>query len=194
MTEHARCPDCGVLDALGRHDPACPHALNIGLPRLAEGEDPIDPREEEPTREMTTFMPTPEDPNEESGYDGPIAEEGEVSPNHPAHPQWHGAPQEDIREYRDDGERWREQPQHMIRAEAMGRAVDALTFPDIELWFAHPPNDGKTEFDCVIFDTEIGALRFAVEAGWRVRPLQLGESLRDQVEGATGASLPQDER
>jgi hypothetical protein len=30
-----------------------------------------------------------ENPNEESGYDGPVAREGEVSSNHPAHPQWH---------------------------------------------------------------------------------------------------------
>jgi NTP pyrophosphatase (non-canonical NTP hydrolase) len=34
-------------------------------------------------------LPPIEDPNIESGYDGPVAREGEVSPNHPAHPQWH---------------------------------------------------------------------------------------------------------
>jgi hypothetical protein len=33
--------------------------------------------------------PYEENPVEESGYDGPVAGEGEVPPNHPAHPQWH---------------------------------------------------------------------------------------------------------
>lgn len=37
------CPECGVRDALGRHAGNCPRALEIGLPRLAEDEDPIDP-------------------------------------------------------------------------------------------------------------------------------------------------------
>jgi hypothetical protein len=40
--------------------------------------------------------PEPEDPNIESGYDGPVAQEGEVSPNHPAHPQWHEAQEEPV--------------------------------------------------------------------------------------------------
>ena len=33
---------CGVTDALERHDPFCPRAIDLGLPRLAEGEEPID--------------------------------------------------------------------------------------------------------------------------------------------------------
>jgi hypothetical protein len=41
------CRECGVLDALGRHAGTCPRALEMGLPRLADGEDPIDPIEEE---------------------------------------------------------------------------------------------------------------------------------------------------
>jgi hypothetical protein len=39
------CLRCGVLDALGRHAGDCSYALEIGLPRLADGEDPIDPSE-----------------------------------------------------------------------------------------------------------------------------------------------------
>jgi len=41
------CRECGILDALGRHAGTCPRALEMGLPRLADGEDPIDPIEEE---------------------------------------------------------------------------------------------------------------------------------------------------
>jgi hypothetical protein len=37
------CPECGVVDALGRHDGTCPRAIELGLPRLADGEEPIDP-------------------------------------------------------------------------------------------------------------------------------------------------------
>lgn len=40
------CRECGILDALGRHAGECPRALEMGLPRLADGEDPIDPIEE----------------------------------------------------------------------------------------------------------------------------------------------------
>jgi hypothetical protein len=37
------CPECGIVDALGRHDGTCPRAIEMGLPRLADGEEPIDP-------------------------------------------------------------------------------------------------------------------------------------------------------
>jgi hypothetical protein len=42
------CPECDVVDELGRHDPLCQRALRLGLPRLAEGEMPVF---EEPTDE-----------------------------------------------------------------------------------------------------------------------------------------------
>lgn len=46
MTEVAEaCDECLVRDALGRHDPMCPRALRLGLLRLAEGEEPIEPGE-----------------------------------------------------------------------------------------------------------------------------------------------------
>jgi hypothetical protein len=51
------CERCGVLDALERHAPDCAYAISIGLPRLSEGEEPIDPTEEE--------APTPEGPTPE---------------------------------------------------------------------------------------------------------------------------------
>ena len=40
------CRECGIVDALGRHAGDCPRALEMGLPRLADGEDPIDPIED----------------------------------------------------------------------------------------------------------------------------------------------------
>jgi hypothetical protein len=40
------CRECGVSDALGRHAGNCARALEMGLPRLADGEEPIDPIEE----------------------------------------------------------------------------------------------------------------------------------------------------
>ena len=43
MADVEACQECGVLDALSRHDPMCPYAIRIGLPRLAEGEQPIEP-------------------------------------------------------------------------------------------------------------------------------------------------------
>ena len=36
MTETEACVDCGVVDALDRHDPMCPRAIRLGLLRLAE--------------------------------------------------------------------------------------------------------------------------------------------------------------
>lgn len=47
MTETEACEDCGIVDALDRHDPMCPRALRLGLLRLAEGEAPIDPSDSE---------------------------------------------------------------------------------------------------------------------------------------------------
>ena len=47
MTETEACVDCGVVDALDRHDPMCPRAIRLGLLRLAEGEAPIPPGEDE---------------------------------------------------------------------------------------------------------------------------------------------------
>jgi hypothetical protein len=54
------CPECGVEDALGRHAGDCAHAIEIGLPRLAEGEDPIDPRDVE-IEEHTIDLDGPDD-------------------------------------------------------------------------------------------------------------------------------------
>ena len=46
MTELVEtCDECLVRDALGRHDSMCPRALRLGLVRLAEGEEPIEPGE-----------------------------------------------------------------------------------------------------------------------------------------------------
>lgn len=53
------CPDCGIVDALDRHASDCPHAIELDLPRLAEGEPPIDPREYEQA-ERTVELPPAE--------------------------------------------------------------------------------------------------------------------------------------
>lgn len=47
MAETEPCTECGVIDALSRHDPMCGYAIRIGLPRLAEGEQPIEPGAED---------------------------------------------------------------------------------------------------------------------------------------------------
>ena len=82
------CPECGIDDALGRHDWSCPHAIAIDLPRLAEGEDPI----------------TPITPGEEEAVDGPP----EMPPDEPGNIQ--RAPDEDhVARQRPDG-RWEAAP------------------------------------------------------------------------------------
>jgi hypothetical protein len=163
MTETTRCEHCGVLDALGRHDGACPYAVEVGLPRLAEGEPPIDP--EDPDEGELG----PEDPNLESGYDGPVAEEGEVSPNHPAHPQWHDQP--------GAIQRAPSQATHSLIRERPAEAP--------ELWVSYRHSDGsggEDGFDAVVFATELDALRHAVREGYNVRQLELGRSIREQAD------------
>lgn len=164
MTETTRCEHCGVLDALGRHDGACSYALDVGLPRLAEGEPPIDPNDPD-EGELG-----PEDPNLESGYDGPVAEEGEVSPNHPAHPQWHDRP--------GDIQRAPSQATHSLIRERPPATP--------ELWMAwiietNEAISGTDYFDARVFSSEIDALRYAVREGWHVVTVELGTSLREQA-------------
>ena len=40
MTE--ACAHCSVTDALARHAPDCEYAITMGLPRLSDGEEPIE--------------------------------------------------------------------------------------------------------------------------------------------------------
>jgi hypothetical protein len=68
MTETTRCQHCGVQDALGRHDPTCSYALQIGLPRLAEGEEPIEPMDDDDPNESVAVSRVME---EEQGEPGP---------------------------------------------------------------------------------------------------------------------------
>jgi hypothetical protein len=150
------CEICGVNDALGRHGSMCTRAIQLGLPRLAEDEDPIEPD-------------PPEDPDDGAWTDS--ERQAELQ----------GAPQDDIREYRDDGEQWVGQPRRMIRAQATASAIQPPPRP-VELWFAYPVNDGVSEFDIVIFDSEISALRYAVQEGWKVKPLKLAEPVREQAQ------------
>jgi hypothetical protein len=151
------CEYCGVLDALDRHDGTCPRARELGLPRLAEGEAPIDPTEIDDSEDEAAEQAEAAEAAqavEESGYDGPIANESEISPNHLAHPRWHTA--------------------------------DRPTAPPpTGQWISYRAELGGHEFDAVIFATELDALRHAVgEEGYKVHPLELGRSLRDQVEPA----------
>ena len=126
------CETCGVVDALGRHAPLCTYAIGIGLPRLAEDEEAIDPRDsEEPTVEF-------DETDDESGL----------------------------------ALLFDEQPTRIIRAP--GPAPTAL-------WFAYETLGDATVFDATVFDSELEALRHAVERGKKVHRLELGRSLREQV-------------
>lgn len=140
------CRECGVLDALGRHAGDCPRALEMGLPRLADGEDPIDPIEE-------------------ASYDRQIAQERAAEPEHDPL----------LKVARDQG--------------AVRDIRDVLTNPDAELtdlWMAYQDASDERDFNAVIFGTELEALRHAVNAHWRVIPLELGRSLLDLVRAADG--------
>lgn len=138
-----------MLDALDRHDPTCPRAIRLGLSRLAEGEEPISPSDLE-------------------------IEEQEPEPE----PAVHGAPQEDIREYRDDGEQWVAQPRRMIRAQAAAAAIEQAN----ALWIAYYGETDGAAFDVIVFGSEIEALRYAVKHGWSVRHLELDRSVREQAQ------------
>lgn len=136
------CEVCGVLDALGRHDGACSYAIRIGLPRLAEDEEPISPADsEEPIVEYD------EDVDLFPGSDRPGAIE---------------------------------------RAPAAGLAQLAIergiapALPTA-LWFAYESLGDTAVFDATVFDSELEALRHAVERGKKVHRLELGKSLREQV-------------
>ena len=50
------CRWCGVVDALGRHAGDCQHAIEVGLPRLADGEEPIDPAQEDEANAAATKL------------------------------------------------------------------------------------------------------------------------------------------
>lgn len=181
------CASCGVADALERHAPDCSYALSIGAPRLAEGEDPI---------------PDLDNPNDESGYDGPIAEEGEVSPNHPAHPQWHEHPDAMVRSVavrrvmEEQGMRLPDgslNPDyhgptgpHGVPSQATHAFVDQpgrierAPFAPAPLWMAWgKTNEGN--FDVVVFEGELEALRYAVKERWQAMQIELGRSLREQA-------------
>ena len=140
MTEVAEaCDECVVRDALGRHGPMCPRALRLGLLRLAEGEEPIDPSDsEEPLVE----------------YD---EEPGAVALAN----------------------------LHTAITDRPGAIERAPAPREPELWISYRPEIGDIAgFDATVFETELDALRHAVETGAKVRRLELGKSLRKQVEDA----------
>jgi hypothetical protein len=157
------CPDCGVDDALGRHDPACAHAIAIDLPRLAEGEDPIAPHEDD-------------DPLAESGYDGPPSDT--VSPNHPAY-QIRDEPG-DIQRAPDEDYVARQRPDGQWEPVPRSQNPDAGLYTGLWISYRGERDDGK--FDAVVFASELDALRHAVREGYNVHPLELGRSLREQVQ------------
>lgn len=142
------CTTCGVLDALGRHDPMCQYAINIGAPRLAEDEEPIDPAEEEDVVELEREFTESEEPVEDKA--------------------------------------WSEQPEAMLRAVAtehvLGQAPVQGHRPT--LWFSYRADADVGGFDAIVFESELEALRHAVNHGERVRPLELGRSLTEQANDA----------
>lgn len=143
MTETEACEDCGVLDALDRHDPMCPRAIRLGLLRLAEGEAPIPPGEDEG------------EPGEIDG--GDLPEPGAVALAN----------------------------LHTAITDHPGAIERAPAPREPELWISYRPEIGDIAgFDATVFETELDALRHAVETGAKVRRLELGKSLRKQVEDA----------
>ena len=147
MTEIETCTDCGVRDALGRHAPMCAYAIGIGLPRLAEGEEPIDPALNETDLDVEGLS------------------DEEVD-----------AEQTPVRSMAEFDERYTDRPGAIERAPKHGVT---------ELWISYRPEIGDIAgFDATVFETELDALRHAVETGAKVRRLELGRSLRKQVEDA----------
>lgn len=129
MTVAEACETCGVIDALGRHASMCAYAIRIGLPRLAEDEEPIDSPdfEYDEERDMTR-MATTADLQDEPGR------------------------------------------------------IERAPFRDVSsLWFAYESLGDTKVFDATVFDSELDALRHAVERGKKVHRLELGRSLREQV-------------
>lgn len=122
------CEYCGVEDALGRHGATCVRALQLGLPRLAEDEEPIPPDEDATEDERVDVMETT-----------------------------------------------------TATASVMPVVTPTVTvdLTPRELWASY--TDGGADFDAVIFDSELDALRHAVAVGRRVHALELGRSLREQV-------------
>ena len=145
------CPECGISDALGRHGPTCDYAIRIGLPRLAEGEEAIDPDaadlDEQPTREMRV----------------PARDETVLVRSAAEFEQKFGP------------------------ASDRPGAIERAPAPPTELWFSYTldaSDRSPGHFDVIVFDSELDALRHAVFAGEKVHRLELGRSLREQVNDA----------
>jgi len=137
-TDEFHCDECGVTDALMRHASDCPRALRTGLPRLAENEDPIDPREDEISE------PAPD------ATGAPVAASEPVRRSNPS-----------------PGASHRSEP----------------------LWMAYnDPASRTSDFDAIIFATELEALRHAVANEMQVKQVKPGVSIRDQASADAPAS------
>jgi hypothetical protein len=155
------CKTCGVLDALDRHAPDCSRALEIGLPRLSENEEPIPPDED--------FVDNEVIPVDESK----IGEDIELSERVVRAGE---NPQEELRPMRF---RRRENIQFSEKEELPPR-FPALTPPG--LWMSWTV-DSSGYFDGTVFASELEALRHAVSNGYRVIQLELGKPVREQADG-----------
>jgi hypothetical protein len=153
------CEYCGVRDALERHDGACPRAIELGLPRLAEGEEPIDPDEGEIAIEA--------DAQVERVVDGVVEQ----------------SPAEEVAGGAVSPATATESPRRLpARFRATRPYVGAEDEPQApQLWMSYLEQSDVGGFDAVIFDTEIDALRHAVKEGRKACEVQLGRSLLEQV-------------
>jgi hypothetical protein len=150
------CRFCGVLDALERHAPDCQHAISIGLPRLAEGEEPIPPDEDLPNGPIP-FDAESSDANLDRLEDRVAAGEENQRRAVPTSPS--AAPIAD-------------------RPGAIQRSPDAGLYTG--LWLSWTTDDSGY-FDAVVFGSELEALRYAVREGHQVVALELGRPLREQA-------------
>ena len=166
------CTDCGVLDALERHAGNCPRAVSLGLPRLAEGEEPIGPDD-------IDAVP------EEEGY-----EEGPVPVARPSEPLGQAEYARAVRVHESSEETLDELEHRANRRFGPPPPIpgigDVAALPQtgqVEFWMSYSTGIAEGDFDAVVFGTEIEALRHAVANSNQVKPLKLGESLREQARG-----------
>jgi hypothetical protein len=132
----------------------CQHAINLGLLRLAEGEDPIDPAEEQAEAEV-------ELEREFIEADEPKTAGKEA---------WSEQPEAMVRA--------------VATENAIARLkAEEPELAERTLWFSYA-YVGDAIDDVVVFPSELDALRHAVTHGYKARPLKLGESLIDQVRDA----------
>jgi hypothetical protein len=123
----------------------CAYAIRIGLPRLAEDEEAIDP--------------------------------ADVLPLAPLEPDSEQSSMADLFEDRPGAI----EPAAGLAQLAIERGMVPYRVGDVTtLWISYHIEE-VVSFDAIVFESELEALRYAVEHGEKVHRLELGRSLREQV-------------